>query len=461
MEKQDILNRGQFIEDLFQMVENISVHKSSTCFALNGKWGCGKSFVLDMFQEKLDNIISEETKNNKYFVIRYNSWGHDYYDEPLVAIVASLLDSIEEKTSLFPDSKRKSELLGIVKAAGVALLSIGNTAIKEATGVDVKKAGEILFKGKKEGDKDYEHAHEYDMYFAFKKVIKKLADVLEKIAEEYTIVFLVDELDRCMPAYAIKVLKRLHHLTEGKANIITIIALDKDKLQYSIKQIFGFNEPEKYLEKFISFEVKLDYGKVSEAITAKHDDYIALFDEEKFPFSDSVEECWQALFKDVDVRTQEQLVKKAMLAHKLLYGEEKKDYSFMCMEILLAVMICVYKDESCLNEDVSVAVDDFGKIFNIYNRDKKETEKPAFAEFFKEKFQKVFFRDERDFPDEPINRVLCGEISLYGAIIYTWYWMHKRNDSVVYSYYIGEKYEIIANNRYELKKFAEMMKMMS
>ena len=54
-----------------------------------------------------------------------------------------------------------------------------------------------------------------------------------------------------------------------------------------------------------------------------------------------------------------------------------------------------------------------------------------------------------------------GEISLYGAIIYTWYWMHKRNDSVVYSYYIGEKYEIIANNRYELKKFAEMMKMMS
>lgn len=461
MEKQDILNRDKFIEDLFQMVENISVNKSSTCFAINGKWGCGKSFVLDMFQEKLDEFISEETKKNKYFVIRYNSWGHDYYDEPLVAIVASLLDSIEEKTSLFPDSKRKSELLGIVKAAGVALLSIGNTAIKEATGVDVKKAGEILFKGKKEGDKDYEHAHEYDMYFAFKKVIKKLADVLEKIAEEYTIVFLVDELDRCMPAYAIKVLERLHHLTEGKANIITIIALDKDKLQYSIKQIFGFNETEKYLEKFISFEVKLDYGKVSEAITAKHDDYIALFDKEKFPFSDSVEECWQALFKDVDVRTQEQLVKKAMLAHKLLYGEDKKDYSFMCMEILLAVMICVYKDESCFNEDVSVVADDFGRIFDFYNKNKKETVKPAFADIFKEKFENLRFEYRERFSGEPIRRILAGTVSLYGAIIYTWYWMHKRHDSVVYSYYQGEKYEIIANNHNELKKFAEMMKMIS
>ena len=113
MEKQDILNRGQFIEDLFQMVENISVHKSSTCFALNGKWGCGKSFVLDMFQEKLDNIISEETKNNKYFVIRYNSWGHDYYDEPLVAIVASLLDSIDEKQVFFLIAKEKVSYLAL------------------------------------------------------------------------------------------------------------------------------------------------------------------------------------------------------------------------------------------------------------------------------------------------------------------------------------------------------------
>ena len=299
------------------------------------------------------------------------------------------------------------------------------------------------------------------MYFAFKKVIKKLADVLEKIAEEYTIVFLVDELDRCMPAYAIKVLERLHHLTEGKANIITIIALDKDKLQYSIKQIFGFDEPEKYLEKFISFEVKLDYGKVSEAITAKHDDYIALFDKEKFPFSDSVEECWQALFKDVDVRTQEQLVKKAMLAHKLLYGEVIKDYSFMCMEILLAVMICFYRDESCFDENISVVADDFGSIFNFYNKSKKKTVKPAFAENFKEKFENLRFEYREGFSGEPVRRILTGTVSLYGAIIYTWYWMHKKHDSVVYSYYQGEKYEIIANNHNELKKFAEMMKMMS
>lgn len=456
MEKQDILNREQFIEELFQMVENISVNKSSTCFALNGTWGCGKSFVLDMFQEKLDEFISEETKNNKYFVISYNSWSNDYYEEPLVAIVASLIDSIDKKTSLFPEGKRKSELLGILKAAGVALLSISNTAIKELTQIDLQKVVETVLDGKKEGDKDYEHAHEYDMYFAFKKIIKKLANVLEKIAEEYTIVFLVDELDRCMPSYAIKVLERLHHLTEGKANIITIIALDKAKLQYSIKQIFGFDEPEKYLEKFISFEVKLDYGKVSEAVTKKYSDYVALFDKEIFPFSDSIEECWQALFKDIDIRTQEHLIKKAMLTHKLLYGKNKKDYSFMCMEILLTVMICVYKDKSCFSNK-PIDTTDYNSVF-ISNLQAK---KPAFTEFFKEKFCKISFNNLQGFHDEPQKKLLNNDISLYGSILFTWYWMHKPSSSVIYQYTSNTAYEIIANNYKELKKFAEMIKMIN
>lgn len=456
MEKQDILNREQFIEELFQMVENISVNKSSTCFALNGTWGCGKSFVLNMFQEKLDKFISKETRNNKYFVISYNSWSHDYYEEPLVAIVASLIDSIDEKTSLFPEGKRKSELLGILKATGVALLSISNTVIKEMTKIDLQKVGEIIIKGKKEGDKDYEYAHEYDMYFAFKKIIKKLANVLEKIAEEYTIVFLVDELDRCMPSYAIKVLERLHHLTDGKANIITIIALDKVKLQYSIKQIFGFDEPEKYLEKFINFEVKLDYGKVSEAVTKKYSDYVDLFDKEIFPFNDSIEECWQALFKDIDVRTQEHLIKKAMLTHKLLYGKNKKDYSFMCMEILLTVMICVYKDASCFSNK-PIDTTDYNSVFIS----KLQAKKPAFTEFFKEKFYEVSFNIQQGFHDEPQRKLLNSNISLYGSILFTWYWMHKPSSSVIYQYTSNTAYEVIANNYKELKKFAEMMKMIN
>ena len=77
----------------------------------------------------------------------------------------------------------------------------------------------------------------------------ELIVLLQELAEKYTVVIIVDELDRCLPEYAIKILERLHHLTENNNNTIMIIAVDKKQLMSSVKQIFGFESPEKYLEK--------------------------------------------------------------------------------------------------------------------------------------------------------------------------------------------------------------------
>ena len=74
MNKLDILQRDKFVKQLERMIENISENKASTCFAINGKWGCGKTFVLDMLQDQLDVNQSENTADNKYFIIRYNCW---------------------------------------------------------------------------------------------------------------------------------------------------------------------------------------------------------------------------------------------------------------------------------------------------------------------------------------------------------------------------------------------------
>lgn len=455
MDKLDILNRKEFVDQLIKLVEYISANKSSTCFAINGVWGCGKSFVLDMFENELEKIQSEETNSEKYFIIRYNSWKYDYYEEPLVAIVASMISSIEEKTNLFPDSLAKSKYLGILKAVGVSLLSVGVDAAKAKTGIDFKKAFDVIEKGKAEGTSIYEDEHEYDVYFGFKNVLNKLADLLRNIAEKYTIVILVDELDRCLPEYAIKVLERLHHLTENQSNIITIVSIDKEQLLTSVKQIFGFENPEKYLAKFISFEVKLDCGTVSETLMEKYSDYFTLFDKEIFPFKDSVEECLQAFFKGINIRTQEQLMNKAKLVHKLLYTD-KKDYSFMCMEVLLAVMICVYQDVSCF-DDTSISLVSFDKIFMPH----WSSTQPAFAEFLKKKFEEINFNRQRSDFSNTVRYTLPEYADLYGAILFTWYWMHKTNNNHIIQYTRNGVYESISKNYEELKKYAEMIKMMS
>lgn len=97
MEKIDILGRESFVEHLMKLMNNITETKSSTCFAINGAWGCGKSFVLDLFEQQLNQFHSEENMSGKYFVIRYNCWEFDYYDEPAIAIVASIISVIEKK----------------------------------------------------------------------------------------------------------------------------------------------------------------------------------------------------------------------------------------------------------------------------------------------------------------------------------------------------------------------------
>lgn len=365
MEKLDILNRTDFVNQLMRLIDNISNNKTSTCFAINGSWGCGKSFVLDMFEDKLNSIQSEETHTDKYFVVRYNCWKFDYYEEPLIAIVSTFISEIERKTKLFPDSEKKQEILGILKAVGIALLSVANTIVKDKTGFDPQATFETIQNGEKDGITAFEKAHAYDVYLGFNKVIARLSKLLQDLALNYTVVILVDELDRCLPEYAIKVLERLHHLTEGTSNTITAIALDKSQLMFSIKQIFGFDSPEKYLEKFINFEIELDSGNVSEQIVEKYHEYISLFDKEKFVFNEPVDECIKAIFNGIDVRTQERLIKKATLTHKLLFSD-KKDYSFMCMELLLTVMIYVY-DYTASAEKQYVNITSFSTIFTPFS----------------------------------------------------------------------------------------------
>lgn len=453
MDKIDILNRDKFVDDLLRVMENISDNKASTCFALNGAWGSGKSFVLDMFEEKLGQIQSEETSTDKYFVIRYNSWQYDYYEEPLVAIVATMISAIEEKTKLFPDCKEKREIIGMLKATGVSLLSLGNAIVKEKTGIDFQKAYETVLKGEKDGAEAYEKIHEYDVYFGFNKVMDELIALLQGLAEKYTVTIIVDELDRCLPEYAIKILERLHHLTENNNNTIMIIAIDKKQLMSSVKQIFGFDSPEKYLEKFFNFEIKLDYGIPSEKIVEKYAAYINLFDKEIFPFDDSIEECLQNVFKDIDIRSQEQIIKKVMLTHKLMYVD-KKDYSFMCMELILAVMLFIYNDDATFLERTV----DMHNLESVFTSSKGKN-KPAFSTFFKEKFEQISFNTRRNFEDEPRSYILPEKGSLYGAIIFTWYWMHGKNKNTIIQHTKGDTYEVVAHNHEELKKFVETINM--
>ena len=45
----DLLDRGEFIDQLIRVAETLSENKKNACYALNGAWGVGKTFVLNIF----------------------------------------------------------------------------------------------------------------------------------------------------------------------------------------------------------------------------------------------------------------------------------------------------------------------------------------------------------------------------------------------------------------------------
>lgn len=352
IEKVDILNRAEFIDRVINLVKLVSSHKGNTTFAINGEWGCGKTFVMNEVQKRLDDDESKQ-----YLVIPYNCWQYDYYDEPLVAIVSAFISFLKKSNKVSP--KRKEKVVKVLKQVGKTALSWGGQILENKTGFNFMKAAddvvEIVDSVEAAGDID----DAFDNLIDLKEALEDLRKVLSDLAKTKTIVFCVDELDRCLPEYAVKVLERMHHVSENVPSMITILAVDKTRLENTISSIFGNEKTaqegiertvvSRYLKKFIHFEISLDKGtQNSQNFYTKFSDYLNKFDASLYTKLNATDRFVKELFKEMVVRSQEQVVELASTAHDLCFGDEKQDLTIMYAELFYTTMLCHYKAISVL-----------------------------------------------------------------------------------------------------------------
>ena len=332
-EKIDVLNREDFINKLKLLVEMLANKKQGCCLGIDGAWGSGKSFVLEMFEEQLKDIHLEETNDNKYFVFHYDCWKYDYYEEPAIAIVAAMLDTIDNELSMFSEGTKNATKLAM-ETTKKTLTKIASELCKNKIGIDlVEIASDVLEKHDKEKENNF------DSLYGFKRALEETRIGIQKIAEDKTVVIVVDELDRCLPTYSIKVLERLHHIFNDIENVIVILSMDKTQLEHSIKEIYGDIEVDTYLRKFIAFKVSLNYGE-SGKYFEKYESYVSMFN---FKEADKEEiECFLThIMSGLDIRTQERIFRKAELIHSIISGNEKYDISIMTFEVLYLAAILV------------------------------------------------------------------------------------------------------------------------
>ena len=72
-------------------------------------------------------------------------------------------------------------------------------------------------------------------------------------------VFIVDELDRCRPTFAIELLERVKHIFDVPA-LVFVFGINHDELCKSFQSIYGEIKADTYLRRFFDFEFTLPAG---------------------------------------------------------------------------------------------------------------------------------------------------------------------------------------------------------
>jgi hypothetical protein len=213
----DLLNLRGIAETLSEI---ISKTKDPFVYSLNSPYGTGKTFFLRRFHCLL------EQKN--CLVVSYNAWESDFYSDPISALMGELSDQIDYKK--FKNLKKPAvSLKNISIRLSVGLVSVG------AVAEDTQK--------------------EYITYQKHKKRKEKFIEALKKFTENlpFPLVFIIDELDRCRPDYAIQTLEIIKHFF-NIPKITFVIGVDRKQIESTVRVLYGSNIDtccDEYLRKFI------------------------------------------------------------------------------------------------------------------------------------------------------------------------------------------------------------------
>lgn len=244
----DTLERKKFGILLKSIASNYS---NGFVMALNGAWGTGKTVFMHQWKE----LISDEFK-----VTIFNAWENDYFGEPTIAILSQFRDFFDNESSLSEKALAAWNTLHKVPYA-VIKGHIRKYLSDKLTDEAVKEI-EQHYNKNLHSDIDYKNsdiASYVSQRIDFIKYKNALIDFAADVVKDgKPLIFIIDELDRCTPSYAVEVLEKIKHLF-NIPNIVFVLSIDKQQLIKSIQGHYGsynFNG-EEYLRRFFDIELEL------------------------------------------------------------------------------------------------------------------------------------------------------------------------------------------------------------
>ena len=250
--KEDVLDRNA---DLNSFCHLLSTQNSMNSIALDGRWGSGKTFfvkqcaLLINANNSLSNIdrnlaqsILEITKklnsldelhDNQLLAVYFDAWENDSEEDPILSLIYRLAQQLDLKTNKFDKECIADLILAIADAIMDRPIS---NVLKCAKGKDFL---DVIYKSQGLNT----------------TITKFFEEGLFKNAEK--IVIFIDELDRCRPSYAVRLLERIEHYFIND-RITFVFSANLEQLQHTIKNFYGNNfDACRYLDRFFDLRISL------------------------------------------------------------------------------------------------------------------------------------------------------------------------------------------------------------
>jgi len=218
--------------------------------ALNNKWGTGKTTFVKMWKQDL--------VNHDFQTLYFNAWENDFENNPLTAIMGELKTLTNKNTEKkFKNTLKKASVLtkniAPIIAKAIADRYIDTKGIKDAIVGVTESMSDIFENEVLEYDKKKKSISDFK---------QSLSEFVANTSEGKPLVFIIDELDRCRPNYAVSILEQIKHFF-SVPNIVFILSIDKLQLGNAIKGVYGSEnlDANEYLRRFIDLEYSIPEPK--------------------------------------------------------------------------------------------------------------------------------------------------------------------------------------------------------
>lgn len=259
--KNALFERKDLAQSLTSLLRNVT---EGLVVFVNAPWGEGKTTFAQMWQAHL--------KIQKLDVIYFDAYAADYFDDPFVSFSGEILELADKKLKTGKGiAARRTEfkktaievgkrLAGLTVKVGLKAATMGAVdathiaELKEIGGdvaSGVSEIGADIIEKKIEG-----YSAEKDALKVFKQSLSKLASVIRE-EQGFPLTIIVDELDRCRPDFALKLLERIKHLFDVEG-VAFVLLVNRDQIESYVRTVYGERvDASAYLLKFANVFVDL------------------------------------------------------------------------------------------------------------------------------------------------------------------------------------------------------------